>query len=162
MADILIKFSNGVTGESTVAKHEGWIEISSFSEGLSSPGSTSSGTGSSAGKSNLSNFNFSAVEGKHTVEIIKKGTSGKHFDQVEVHYTKQTGNEGGAETYRSVLMTEVYVTGWNASRSEGSTGYESFSLEAATAKWEYFGQNAQGALESVGQAKYDQKTGVVV
>jgi type VI secretion system Hcp family effector len=162
MADILIKFSNGIVGESTVAKHENWIEISSFSEGLSSPGSTSSGTGSSAGKSNLSNFNFSAVEGAHTVDIIKKGTSGKHFDTVEVHYLKQTGAEGGAEVYRSVLMTEVYITGWNASRSENSTGYESFSMEAATAKWEYFAQDDKGILTSKGQAKYDQKTGVIV
>ncbi len=159
MADILIEFSNGIKGESTVKGHEGWIEISSFSEGLSSPGSTSSGTGSSAGKSNLSNFNFTAVEGAHTPEIIKKGTSGKHFDKVVVHYLKQTGDEGGAQVYRSIELTEVYITGWSGSRSEGSTGYESFSLEAATAKWEYFKQNAQGGLESVGTMKYDQKTG---
>ncbi len=162
MADILIKFSNGITGESTVKDHDGWIEILSFSEGLSSPGSTASGTGSSAGKSNLSNFTFTAKEGAHTPEIIKKGTCGKHFDTVEIHYLKQTGDEGGAQKYRSALLTEVYITGWSGSRSEGSEGFESFSMEAATAQWEYFKQNATGGLESVGTVKYDQKVGNAV
>lgn len=156
MSDILIKF-DGVQGESTVADHNGWIEISSFSEGLSSPSSASSGTGSSAGKSTLHDFNFVAKEGAHTTEIIKQGTGGKHFPKVEVHYLKQTG-AGTPEKYRSCEINEVYITSWTASRSEGSEGFESFSMSGVKAKWEYFKQGPEGGLVSAGSVTYDQKT----
>ncbi len=154
--DMLIKF-DGVEGESTMEGHKGWVEIMSYSEGLSSPSGAGFGTGSSAGKTTLGESSFSVIEGKHTTEIVKKGTGGKHFPKVEVHYLKNTGG-ANPEVYRTCVMEEVYITTWNSSKSSDSPAFESFSMSATKATWEYFAQNADGQLTSTGTAEYDQKT----
>jgi type VI secretion system secreted protein Hcp len=155
MADVVIKF-DGITGESQMTDHVGWIECSNFSEGLSAPGSTGLGTGGAVGKPSFHPFTFSTISGKHTVDIKNKVFSGKHFDKVEVHYMKQTG-DNTVKPYTTIVMEHVFVTGLSSGKSEGSLAFESWALEAEKATWEYFGQDSQGKLTSVGTSSYDQK-----
>lgn len=155
MSEILAKF-DGVVGESSIKGYEGWIEINSWQEGLFSP-VNKDGTGLSGGKSQLSSMSFQANGGKHTPDIIKKGTGGKHFAKVEIHFLKQTGDK--LEKFKTSTCEEVFVGSWQGGDHKGGDGSESFSMDATRVTWEYFAQDGTGALASVGTATYDQKTG---
>jgi type VI protein secretion system component Hcp len=155
----MLIYFDGVEGESTMANHGGWLEIMSLSEGMTSPSSAAFGTGSSGGKTTLMDTSFVIQEGKHTTEIIKKGTNGQHFAEVKIHYLKNTG-AAEPEVYRECILKEVYITAWTSSKSTDTLAIESFSMSAAEAKWEYFAQNESGQLTSTGDVTYNQKTAV--
>ena len=156
MADIFIQF-DGITGESVDAKHSGWIEVSSFSEGLSAPGSTGLGTGGAVGKPSFAPFGFTTIQGKHTVNIKQKMFAGKHFDKVKVAFVKQAGDNTISQDYYTVEMEHVFVTNYSLGKGEGSLGHETYMIEAEKATWEYFAQGSDGKLTSVGTSSYDQK-----
>jgi type VI protein secretion system component Hcp len=155
---IVITFP-GVTGNTAVAAHTGWIDIYNFNQTITSP-TSASGTGSSSGKSELHDFSFSAKEETHCVDIIKNGMSGKHFPTVQVDYIKQTG-AGVPEVYKTCIMTEVYITHYTSSRSENQDGIESWNMSAKKAKWEFFKQNTAGGLDSIGDVTVDGASGEI-
>lgn len=154
-ADILIKF-DGITGESTMDKHDGWIECESFQEGISCPGSTSLGTGSAVGKPEFHPFSLSLVQGKHTNEFKKAMFDGKHFATVEVHFMKQVA-ANVTEPYYTMKATVGFVIGHSLGKVKDSLASESVVFQAEQAEWEYFAQDDQGKLTSTGSVSYDQK-----
>jgi type VI protein secretion system component Hcp len=156
MADIFIQF-DGITGESIDTKHNAWIEASSFTEGLSAPGSTGLGTGGAVGKPSFMPFGFTTIQGKHTINIKTKMFAGQHFDKVKVSFVKTTGDNTISQDYYTIEMEHVFVTSYSLGKSENSLGHESYSIEAEKATWEYFSQGADGKLTSVGTSSYDQK-----
>ena len=158
-ADIFIKI-DGITGESQDDKHTDWIEVASFTEGLSAPGSTGLGTGGAVGKPSFQPFGFATVQGKHTIDIKNKVFSGKHFDKVDVAFTKATGDGTTGQEYYTVKMEHVFVTSYSLSKGNDSVAYETFTIEAEKAEWEYKAQGSDGQLTSVGTSSYDQKKAV--
>ncbi len=156
MADQFIKFI-GVEGESQQTGLKGWIELASFSMSSATSGSTNLGTGSGVGKPSIHGVNFSTVAGKHTPVIAQKYFKGEHFTTVEVKFIKQTGKDS-AETYYHLTMTNVFVTSMQAGKGEGSLGSESMSLTAESYKQEYFAQEKDGTIKSVGSTTYNEKT----
>ena len=155
---IVITFPN-VTGNSKLEAHTGWIDLFNFAQTITSPMSAS-GTGSSAGQSQLHEFQFNAKEETHCVEILKNGMSGKHFDTVQVDYVKMTG-AGQPEIYKTCIMNEVYITSYSSSRVENQDGVESWTMSAKQAEWSFFKQNAQGGLDNIGKVKIDNETGKI-
>lgn len=158
MADQFIKFQD-VKGESQQKGFEDWIELSSFSMSSATSGSTSLGGGSGVGKPSIHGVSFSTVAGRHTPTIMKRYFEGKHFEKVEVKFIKQTGADA-AETYYHLTMQHVFVTSMQAGKGEGSLGSESMSLTAESYKQEYFAQEKDGTIKSVGSTTYNEKTGV--
>lgn len=157
MADQLIKFDI-VDGESQLNEHKNWIEISSFSISSATPGSTMVGGGSGVGKPSIHGVSFTTVAGKHTPKIMKNYFEGKHFDEVKVHFVKQSGKDA-VEKYYEMTMKHVFVTSMSLSKGEGSLGQEAMSLTAEEYKQEYFEQNEKGVINSIGSSTYNEKTG---
>lgn len=157
MAEQFITFV-GVEGESTQKGVEGWIEISNFSLSSSTPGSTALGGGSGVGKPVMHGASFGTTAGKHTPLLNQKYFKGQHFDKVEVKYLKQTGDTE-AKPYYHLIMEHVFITSMGNSKGEGSLGFETITLTAETYEQEYFKQNPDGTLTSVGKTKYNEKTG---
>jgi type VI secretion system secreted protein Hcp len=154
---ILAKFDPPVTGESQVTAHEGWIDVLSVSEGISSPVSRDGG-GLSGGKSDLSAVTMGVSSGAHIADMVKGGTGGKHFNSVTLEFLLQTGTQ--VEVYRRLTLNEVYISHWGYSAAGEHKGSDAVVLEATKAKWEYLQQSAEGGLEAKGSATYDMKTGV--
>src|SRR5215813_13223154 len=101
---ILAQFPD-VTGESQVTNHEGWIDVASISEGISSPVSRDGG-GLAGGKSDLQAITLGLSSGAHVGDIVKAGTGGKHFDKVVIEFLLQTGTQ--IDVYRRLTLEEVY------------------------------------------------------
>jgi len=156
MADMFIRF-DGVEGESQQKGLEKWIELQSFSMSSAAAGSTIVGGGSGVGKPSIHGVNFTTVAGKHTPAINKKYFEGQHFPVVEVKFVKQATG-ASAETYYHLKMERVFVTTMQNGKSDGSLGNESMSLTAETYEQEYWAQDGEGKLTSVGKTKYNEKT----
>ena len=160
MAEQFIKFTGpDVAGESEFELAKEWIEISNFSLSSSTPGSTSLGGGSGVGKPVMHGASFGTTAGRHTPLLNKNYFEGKHFDQAEVKYFKQTGQTETPECYYHLTMKHVFITSMGNSKGEGSLGFETITLTAEEYKQEYFAQNKQGLLTSVGSTTYNEKTG---
>jgi type VI secretion system secreted protein Hcp len=158
MADMFIRF-DGVDGESQQKGMEKWIELSSFSMSSHTAGSTIVGGGSGVGKPSIDGVHFMTVAGRHTPAIAQKYFKGEHFPTVEVKFIKQTGADS-AETYYHLKMQKVFVTSMQNGKGEGSLGSEQMSLTAEIYEQEYWAQNADGKLTSVGKTTYNEKTNV--
>lgn len=162
MAEQFIKFTGpDVVGESEFALAKEWIEISNFSLSSSTPGSTALGGGSGVGKPVMHGASFGTTAGRHTPDLNKQYFNGKHFDKVEVKFFKQTGQADTAECYYHLTMENCFITSMGNSKGEGSLGFETITLTAEKYTQEYFAQNKQGLLASVGKTSYEEKTGKV-
>ncbi len=157
-ASMYIKF-DGVDGESKQAGYVGWIEISKFNMASSAPPSTDLGGGSGVGKPTIHGVSYETVAGKHTPQINKKYYEGAHFPFVEVVFLKQATG-ASAEKYFHLKMSHVFVSSITNGKSEGALGTESITLLAEEYMQEYFGQDSDGLLASVGSTTYNTKTNV--
>lgn len=84
---------DGITGESTDKSHPGWIEIGSFSWGVSNTLTiTSSTSGAGAGKVSLSGLKVTKPIDKATPSLLRACASGKHIDYAELDVVVASGD----------------------------------------------------------------------
>src|SRR6188508_3016246 len=84
-----------IEGESTDEKHKNWIEVFSFSHGVSQTGAgaVSSGVGRSAGKCDHQDFHITKRMDKSSPYLHKNICLGKHFPKAVIHLCKNTGKK---------------------------------------------------------------------
>lgn len=158
--DALMKI-DGVDGESERAKHDKWIELLAWSWGVSRNASAGTGTaGSSVGRVDVQDFNFSVLTNKSSIGILKTIGTGKHVPTVTVDLLKGTGTESG-EPFLQLTFKEVYITAMNVGAQSGGGDelMENYSFSYAEVTYDYMAQNASGTLASVGKATFNQRTG---
>ncbi len=117
---------DGLDGESTDDKHKQWIEILSYSHGVSQPasGSSSSGGGRSAERCDHQDFSIVKTLDKASAKLNLFCCNGKHVANVKVELCRASENK---EKYMEYLMTDVIVA---SVRPGGSAqGGESLPLE---------------------------------
>ena len=91
--DVFLKLGD-VKGESKDSKHEGEIDVLSWSWGISQTGLGSMGGGSGAGKANFSDLNFMHALDKASPVLMMKCATGDHFDDATLVVAK--GGQGTA------------------------------------------------------------------
>lgn len=158
MPDTYIKF-DGVDGEAQQSGAENYIELQSFGLSAYAPESADAGGGSGVGKPTYTPISMSSIAGAHTPGILKKFNEGKHFDNVEIVYLKQTG-AGPAEWYRKITLKHVFVTGYSDSKMTDSLANESITLKFEEIKQEYKKQQSDGSLVAAGDNTYNNKTNI--
>ena len=120
---------DGVPGESTDEKHADWIELLSFSHGVSqtASGSASSGGGRSAERCDHQDFSVVKTLDKASPKLNLFCCNGKHIATVKVELCRATGDK---QRYMSYVMNDVIVS---AARPGGSAqGGETLPLEEVT------------------------------
>jgi type VI secretion system secreted protein Hcp len=154
-SDYLLKI-DGVKGESGDSKHPEWIELESWSWGETQTGSMSSGSGGGAGKVSMQDFSFTARLSSATPDLMAACASGKHFSKVEL-VCRKAGEE--QNPFLKLELNDVLVSSYQTGGSNGSdpVPIESFSLNFAKIKVEYFKQDAKGKTASAGVATWDLK-----
>jgi len=117
---------DGVPGESTDDKHKGWIELLSYSHGVSQPGSGAASSGGARSAERCDHQDFSIV---HTLDKASPKLSlyccnGKHLKEVVMELCRATGNK---QKYMEYKLSDVIVS---SVRPGGSAqGGEALPLE---------------------------------
>ncbi len=101
---------DGVPGESTDDKHKNWIEILSFSHGVSQPatGSVSSGGARSAERADFQDFSIVKTLDKASPKLMLYCANGTHVPKVTLELCRATGDK---QKYMEYVMSDVIVRG---------------------------------------------------
>jgi type VI secretion system secreted protein Hcp len=143
--EIFLKL-DGIDGESEKSGAEKYIEIFSFSNGASNPSSVAFGTGSGAGKVDISSLSLQKQLDKSSPMLFLNCCSGKHIATGNMVVREATG-DNTTKIYYQYDMTEVFVDSisWGGAAGGGKPS-ESISLSAKSLKISYWYQNADGTL----------------
>ena len=168
-----IKF-DGIEGESTT-RHEGEIDILSFSWGMSQSGTMQTARGGGAGKVSVNDLVFTKYVGKSSPVLMEAVASGRHIPTVVLEIER---GPGGEERFpylkyelKNVLVTS-YSVGWNSSQAD-SVPTEEMSLNFEEIKVTYVEQEPDGSrggvfsffwnfLKSVGGSEEESEDPVLV
>jgi type VI secretion system secreted protein Hcp len=136
-----IKF-DGIDGEVVEKDHEKWVELSSFSNGLSKSGGNQTGSQRVQGVTIFEDIRCSKNSDKTTPKLLKAMAEGKSFPKVEIHVTTTT--DSGPQTIMAYELKDVYVTSYDISGTGEDRPGEGMSLNYEEIKIEYFPVDSKG------------------
>lgn len=123
--DCFLKIST-IPGECTDDKHSEWIEILSFSHGLSQPGSGSVSSGGARSAERCDHQDFSVVKtlDKTSPKLALACCNGEHIDSIKMELCRATGDK---QKYMEYDLSDVIIS---SARPGGSAqGGEALPLE---------------------------------
>jgi len=136
-----IKF-DGIDGEVVEKNHEKWVELTSFSNGLSKSGGNQTGSQRVQGVTIFEDIRCTKNSDKTTPKLLKAVAEGKSFSKVQIEVTTHTDN--GPQVIMAYSLKDVYVTSYDiSSMGEGRPG-ESMSLNYEEIKIEYYPVDSKG------------------
>ena len=146
---------DGIEGECTAAKHEKWIDLQSWSWGVSNSSSVGIGTGMSRGTSMVQDLSISKVMDSASSKMFISCCTGKVFPEMLLHCTSVQG-EDEPETWLEIKLTDCIFT----SVMENGSGFEPGGTESVSIAFkelsvDVFVQDEKGALKSSGVKTYD-------
>jgi len=154
LQDFFIKLA-GIDGESKDSKHIGWIDVLSFSYGVSQSSSTFTGGGGGVGKASFDALNFTHYVDKATPNLMQYCAAGKHIDTIEVSCCK-VGD--GAQEYMRITLTDCIVTHAGPSGfSDDARVKETVGISYSKIKVEVKEQNADGSMGAAVTGTWDVK-----
>jgi len=145
-----------IKGESTDDKHKGWLEVFSFSHGLSQQGSGAISGGSSrvAGKVDVQDFTITKRLDLSSPYLNKNCCNGKHLDKAVVEICKNTGQK---EVFMKYTFENVVVSSINIGGGQGQEfPVETVSFSFGKVSWEYNQVDSKtGAKTTTMKASHD-------
>ncbi len=145
-----LSFFDKADGESIQKGKEKWIEIQGWDWEVEAESSWTKGGGASVGKPNPGKLGFEHNFDSAATVILGYICTGKAFPKVELQMTKTTG-KGSPETYFTMTMEGVFITGvLNSGSAEGNV-VQRVELVFKTVKIDYKPQNNKDG--SLGAAK---------
>ena len=120
---------DGIQGESTDDAHTDWIELLSYSHGVSQPGGGARSTAGAGAPGRCEHSDFSVVKAldKASPKLALFCCSGKHIDKVTIELCRATGDK---QKYMEYAMENVVIS---SVRPGGSAqGGDSLPLEEVT------------------------------
>jgi len=117
---------DGVPGESTDDKHADWIELLSFSHGVSQPGSGSVSSGGARSAERCDHQDFSVVKSldKASPKLNLFCCNGKHVASIKMELCRATESK---QKYMEYVLSDVIVSSVRPGGS--SEGGEALPLE---------------------------------
>jgi type VI secretion system secreted protein Hcp len=136
--DAFIKL-DGIPGESTDDKHKDWIELLSFSTGVSQPtsGSASTGGGAGAQRANFSPFSFVKNLDKASPKIGLACADGTHIKEITMELCRAGGDK---VKYYEIKMNECMISSYRpggSSHSGDALPLEEVSIDYGKITWTY-------------------------
>ncbi len=137
---------DGIEGESTDDKHQGWIEIQSFGSGhfQTVSGTASSAGGASAERANFHNFTFEKLLDKATPKLALACADGTHIDKITVELCRSGTDK---IKYMEFTMSNCIISAYEVS----GDGQDSFPVEVVGVnygkiQWVYTQQKRAGGV----------------
>lgn len=130
--DIYAKITD-IPGTSTDNGRTDWIELTSFSEGLSVavPASTG-GAARAGGKANFQDISLTKLIDAASIKLREAAVSGKRFAQVEIEVVR--GGQQPSVAYR-IILKNAAVTSVGGNFGSGDPGQESVSMIYDEISW---------------------------
>ncbi len=130
---------DGVPGESTDEKHKEWIELLSFSHGVSQPASGSVSSGGSRTAERVDHMDFNCVKtlDKASPKLNLFCCNGDHIPEVKVELCRAGKDK---QKYMSYIMKDVIVTSVTPGGSSGGSDplpLEEVNFGYGRIEWEY-------------------------
>jgi len=134
-ADCFLKI-DGIPGESTDEKHKDWIEILSFSHGVSQMGAGDRSTGGGASGGRCSHQDFSIVKSldKASPTLDLFCCDGTHIKNVVVELCRAAGSK---EKYMEYKMEDVMISSVSVGGGGGGLPTESVTFNYGKLTWNY-------------------------
>lgn len=154
MADFFLQIT-GVAGESTDAKHKGWMDVESWSWGETNAGQAASGGGAGAGRVQMQDLHFSTRVSKASPALFLACASGQHMKEARL-----AGVHAGAmqQEFLTWTFSDVLVTGYQTGGADDDVvPMDSVSLSFSKVRVEYKAQKADGSLDAAVTAGWDRK-----
>jgi type VI secretion system secreted protein Hcp len=110
---------DGVPGESTDKKHKDWIEILSYSFGVSqmSAGSRSTAGAASSQRADFQDFSIMKSVDKATNKILDSAAKGAHIKTVTLELCRATGDKN---KYFELTLGDVIISSASMSGASGA------------------------------------------
>ena len=150
--DVFLKLGT-IKGESKDSKHEGEIDVLSWSWGISQTGSMGHGGGGGAGKANFSDLSIMHALDKASPVLMQACATGEHIPDATL-VARKAGK--GQQEYLIIKMNDILITSIQPSGSSEDP-MESVSLQCSKVDLEYKPQKADGTLDAGLHFKYDIK-----
>ena len=140
--DAFLKF-DGVDGESTDDKYKGYVEVGSFSFGVTHMQTLGSATGGGgSGRAQLGELTISKVVDKSSSVLFQKCATGEHFPKGKFAVRKAGGTQ---MEYLVLSMETVFVTSVHISSASGEeNANESVSFAVGKLGVDYSPQDSTG------------------
>lgn len=145
-----------IDGESTDSQHVDWIEVLSYSFGVSNSSSPASAVGGgTTERSNFQDISLTKYLDKASPKVMFACASGKHVEEVTIEFMKAVGDK--QEKAMEIKLTDVVVSSYSLGGSRGDgLPTDSFSLSYGKIKETYFAlDNKTGASKGNVPAGWD-------
>jgi type VI secretion system secreted protein Hcp len=153
-ADYFLQIT-GVAGESTDAKHKGWIDVESWSWGETNAGPAPAGGGGGAGKVQMQDFHFTTRVSKASPALFLACATGQHMKEARLAAVKAGAMQ---QEFLTWTFSDVLVSGYQTGGAGGDVGpMDQASLSFSKVKVEYKAQKADGSLDAAVTAGWDVK-----
>ncbi len=146
-----------IVGESVLVGYEGWIDVQSWSWGLTNTGSPSGGGGAGAGKAVFQDFAWLQGLDRSAIPLFLGVATGKHFKDATLDVIKPGGKK--AEPFFEMIFANTVLTSFHLSGS-GSGQTATASLFYDKVKLRYRPQKADGSLDAWIEGSFDLKGNV--
>lgn len=141
--DYFLKLAD-IPGESLDSTHKDWIDIMSWSWGLSNPSASSATGGAGAGKVRFHDLVITKLVDKASPQLLLACASGKHIKTAKVVARKA----GGEHDYLIYTFQNLLCSSDKISGSGTNFPTEEITLNFSQVHVEYHQQNADGKLGS--------------
>lgn len=122
---------DGLKGESLDGEHKDWIEILSFSHGISQPASATANSagGGTVGRTQHQDFTITKYVDLASPKLYELCSSGKHIKKVVIDLMRSSGDS--RVKYMSIEMDEVVIS------NVASSGHSSTDLPTESVSFNY-------------------------
>ena len=127
---------DGIPGESTDDKHKDWIEVMSYSSGVSQMAGGDRSTGGAASQGRCDHQDISIVKAldKASPTLNLFCCQGKHIAKVDIELCRATGNK---EKYMEYKMEDVIISSVSVGGGGGGLPTESVTFNYGKLTWNY-------------------------
>ena len=168
--DYFIKIGE-VKGESKDKAYADWIDVLSWSWGVSQTGSFGYGGGGGTGKVNVQELKFKKRADTATPDLLLHCSAGEHYPEATLIARAAGGRTGQAMEYMKMVLTDVIITSVqhegsaSSSREQAGTARsreadderptETVSLNFSKYQTTYTGQEQSGGKGTSSEIKWD-------
>jgi type VI secretion system secreted protein Hcp len=137
---------DGIDGESTDAKHQKWIEVLSFSTGMSQPVSSvaSSAGGATSARVNMQDFQVVKHIDISSPKLAEACCTGKHFNKVTIELCRAGTEKIKFMEYKLANAIVSSITSGGTPGGGEDIPTESISFNFGKIEWAYTQQKREG------------------